>query len=255
MRGDAGLPGPAAVHEARQGAVGSRTATSPARFERAFRIEPSCRSRSPQGFSPRPKVSFGLALVDRARERRPSTSTSSCVERGRPRRRCPRLLDRSRCPRASTSPASSRSSSGHRRCRRPSRPSAASVDGSTAPVHRVAPTTARAPRRQRRHARGANGAQGHARSRGRAAGHPPARDGRRRRRATASSCRARPRSRWHPKPGDSSPRSRELAAHRPTVLGEDRVLRTHQWIERDGTRLRTAGRRRATHAATAARAS
>ena len=54
-------PGPAPVHEARQGPLDLRTATSPARS--------SGRSASSQlplafteGFSPRPKVSFGLAL-------------------------------------------------------------------------------------------------------------------------------------------------------------------------------------------------
>ena len=61
MRGDAGFPvrDRASPSGARCGS--SRTATSPARSS-ARSASSSCRSRSPQGFSPRPKVSFGLAL-------------------------------------------------------------------------------------------------------------------------------------------------------------------------------------------------
>ena len=61
MRGDAGFP--VRIAFAKQGKVRFISHRDVARaFERAFRIEELPARRSPQGFSPRPKVSFGLAL-------------------------------------------------------------------------------------------------------------------------------------------------------------------------------------------------
>ena len=91
--GRRGLPGADPLHEAGQGAVRSRTATSPGAFERAFRIEQLPLAFT-EGFSPRPKVSFGLALsvghesdaeyldVELARTRSTPTSLAGRAHRG-----------------------------------------------------------------------------------------------------------------------------------------------------------------------------
>ena len=111
-----GLPGArSAVHEAGQGPLGSRTATSPGRSS-GRSGSPSSRSRSPQGFSPRPKVSFGLAL---------STGHESDAEyldlefarRGRRSRTLPESLTAA-LPEGMDVTGAARSSSGRRRCKK-----------------------------------------------------------------------------------------------------------------------------------------
>ncbi len=82
-------------------------------WERAFRIGPSCPLAFTEGFSPRPKVQLRARPVDRARDARPSTSTSSSPTSADPGRRA-------RCPARSTAALPD----GHRRDRRP-RPLAA----------------------------------------------------------------------------------------------------------------------------------
>ncbi len=75
MRGDQGFPVRIRFSK-RARSASSRTATSLRAFERAFRIEVLPLAFT-EGFSPRPKVSFGLALSVGHRRATPSTSTSS----------------------------------------------------------------------------------------------------------------------------------------------------------------------------------
>ena len=101
MRGDSGFP--VRVRFAKRGKVRFISHRDVARaFERAFRIEQLPLAFT-EGFSPRPKVSFGLALSV-GHESDAEYLDVELTERDRRRRRCPTGSPR-RCPKAWSRPA------------------------------------------------------------------------------------------------------------------------------------------------------
>ena len=181
-------------------------------------------------------MSFGLALSV-GHESDAEYLDVELTRAGRPRR-ARRAAHRRRCPRGSTSPAPSRWSTARPHCRSRSPPSstgstAVDADGEPSVPAAVLRASVDARARERRAARHPH-PQGQARASTTSV--PPS--------AASSSASTTPDTpRARARPVDATPRRpTPRGARRPRSLAgvgltERRVLRTAQWIERDGARL------------------
>ena len=235
--GRRGVPGPPPLHEARQGPLDLAPRRRPrVRARVPYRAAPA---RVHRGVLPRPKVSFGLALSTGLRERR-RVPRPRVQFRRRPRQAARRAVTDAlpvgidvvgAAPLVERAPAlmdavtsvewhvvvqhddGTPARTGHARVRRRPRARATGVADDPPPQRsrgrRRRPAGDRSARRARRHRRPG------------------------RRRACTMELHTQPRS---AKPGDVLAAIASAAAV-PGGLAEAHVLRTHQWIERDGARL------------------
>ena len=194
-----------------------------------------------EGFSPRPKLHFGLALSDRPRVARPSTSTSTSAPASTPvdLDDAARPRSRRRCPSASTcTPPSAARPARRRRCSRPSPLHVAdrASSASTADAARDAVAAALGAADARRSTRERKGQRGHRR--------PPARHPRPRVVGPSAAGDRRSRAELATQPRGAAPEraARRVLPDASTRSTAARVLRTHQWIDRDGARASRAPR-------------